>query len=41
MKFYDDETIEVVEKKGQLSIEDLKITRDWEERTTKIGNDVF
>jgi hypothetical protein len=41
LKFYDNETTEVVEKKGQLSIEGLKITRDWEERTTKIGNEAF
>jgi len=41
LKFYDGKINEVVEKKGQLSIEGLQITRDWEERTTKIGNEVF
>ncbi|KAB2338411.1 hypothetical protein F7731_02290 [Cytobacillus depressus] len=41
LKFYDDHSNDVIEKKGQLTIEGLKITRDWEERTTKIGNEVF
>ncbi|MFD2444762.1 hypothetical protein ACFSO7_12375 [Bacillus sp. CGMCC 1.16607] len=41
LKFYDASSTEFVEKKGQLTIKGLKITRDWEERITKIGNEVF
>ncbi|MBS4192479.1 hypothetical protein KHA94_20190 [Bacillus sp. FJAT-49705] len=41
LKFYDDKASDVIEKKGELTIEGLKIIRDWEERTTKIGNEVF
>lgn len=44
LKFEDDKSSEVVEKKGQLTISNedgLKITCDWEEKTTKIDNEVF
>ncbi|MBP2239955.1 hypothetical protein J2Z40_000508 [Cytobacillus eiseniae] len=41
LKFYDENSSETIEKKGQLTIKELTITRDWEERTTKIGNEVF
>jgi len=33
LKFYDDESSEVIEKKGQLTVEGHKITRDWEDHT--------
>ncbi|WP_102691905.1 hypothetical protein [Rummeliibacillus pycnus] len=31
LKFYDDQSSEVIEKKGQLTVDGLTITRDWEE----------
>lgn len=41
LKFHDSKSTDVIEKKGQLTIEGLKITNDLEERTSKIENDVF
>lgn len=44
LKFYDASTSETVEKNGQLTIsykDGLIITRDWEEKITKIGNETF
>ncbi|MFJ8260640.1 hypothetical protein ACIQ4I_01585 [Rummeliibacillus sp. NPDC094406] len=32
LKFYDDESSEVIEKNGQLTVDGLKITRDWEKQ---------
>lgn len=33
LKFYDNQTTEIIEKNGQLTVDGLKITRDWEERS--------
>jgi len=44
LKFYDASTSETVEKKGQLTISNKDgfiITRDWEDKTTKIGDETF
>ncbi|MFL0364738.1 hypothetical protein ACH0BF_17165 [Pseudobacillus sp. 179-B 2D1 NHS] len=44
LKFYDDQTSEVIEKNGQLSISNddgLKIARDWEDRTTQVEGEIF
>lgn len=44
LKFYDASTSETVEKNGQLTISNkngLIITRDWEDKITKIGNETF
>lgn len=44
LKFYDANTSETVEKNGQLTISNkdgLIISRDWEDKITKIGNETF
>ena len=34
LKFYDNQSSEVIEKNGQLTVDGLKITRDWEEHSS-------
>ena len=33
LKFYDNQSSEVIEKNGQLTVDGLKITREWEEHS--------
>ncbi|GLY08906.1 hypothetical protein [Bacillus badius] len=44
LKIYDDETSDIVEKQGQLTLaneDGLKIMRDWEDQITKISDETF
>ncbi|MGG0655789.1 LptM family lipoprotein [Rummeliibacillus pycnus] len=34
LKLYDDQSSEEIEKNGQLTVDGLKITRDWEDRSS-------
>jgi hypothetical protein len=43
LKFYDDNTLETIEKRGEFTVSDgpeIIITRDWEEKI-KFGNKLF